>query len=210
MKMLNWAYGILENPVIYDVSQKVFGSNRVLKRLRKNIKEQLDHISYCKVLDMGCGTGSFEDLFDGNYFGIDINKNYITKAQEKGIENRHFLVGDVTSVAFDNGSFDLIYTLGVLHHLNSIEQKRMLKEMWRLCKPNGNLIIVDGLVPSNKFNIIGYILAKIDRGGYKVRMEQFKAMLTDSFSKESVISVKNYNFFPFEYVISVISCNKNN
>lgn len=198
--MLKILYKALENPAIYDLTQKLLGGDRVYRKLRDAIAERLKDISYNKVLDVGCGTGLFRDCFKGNYTGIDVNGEYIKKAQKtkEGV----FIEGDATNLPFQDGSFDLIFTLGVLHHLNSEQCEKMLREMLRVCKTGGHILIMDGLVPSNRLNIAGYVLAKLDRGSYKLEMSAFKKMISSVYYDADAFH--SLTVFPHEYVTAFI------
>lgn len=201
--MLKTAYKTLENPAIYNIVQKLLGVDRVYRKLRETIAEQLKGIIYNKVLDVGCGTGLFTDCFKGEYTGIDINEEYIKKA--RAYKKGTFKTGDATALQFEDETFDLVFTLGVLHHLDAGSREKMLKEMRRVCKTGGHILIVDGLVPSNRLNIIGYVLAKLDRGPFKMRLSEFKKMLTALYSEGNInIAFNSLTVFPHEYVVTLI------
>ncbi len=196
--MLKFLYRILEDPKVYDLVQKFLGGNRVYRAVRDLIGVELKNISYNNVLDVGCGTWPFWDCFKGKYTGIDINQEYIRKAAAKG--KGIFLVADATSLPFNNETFGLVFTMGVLHHLDKQEREKMLKEMWRVCKAGGHILIVDGLVPSNRLNLIGYVLAKLDRGRFKMRMERFKEMINFVYSNKRWIKYTHIKSFPHELI----------
>jgi ubiquinone/menaquinone biosynthesis C-methylase UbiE len=196
--MLKFLYRMLENPGVYNLSQKLLAGDRVFRAIRKVIAKQLSSISYNNVLDVGCGTGLFADCFKGKYTGIDINQEYIKMAETKG--NGTFLVADATSLPFNDKTFDLVFTMGVLHHINKQEREKMLNEMWRVCKADGHILIVDGLVPSNRLNLIGYVLAKLDRGRFKMRMERFKEMINSVYLHKKLVKYILIKIFPYEIV----------
>lgn len=196
--MLKILYKALENPAVYGITQKLLGGGRVYKLLRETIGAQLKDISYNEVLDVGCGTGLFTDCFKGEYTGIDINEGYIKKARadKKGT----FKTGDATALQFEDETFDLVFTLGVLHHLNAGSREKMLKEMRRVCKSGGHILIVDGLVPSNRLNVIGYALAKLDRGPFKTRHEKFREMIHRTYNNARETIYTSIKVFPHEYI----------
>lgn len=196
--MLKILYKALENPAIYDITQKLLGGDRAYKKLREAIAAHIKDISYNKVLDLGCGTGLFTDCFKGDYTGIDINEEYIKKA--RAYKKGTFRTGDATALQFEDETFDLVFTLGVLHHLDAGSREKMLKEMRRVCKTGGHILIVDGLVPSNRLNIIGYVLAKLDRGPFKTRDEKFKEMIHSAYNNARETIYTPIKVFPHEYI----------
>lgn len=200
--MLKFFHRLLENPKIYEVMQKLLGGGRVYKAIREFIEVQLKNISNNNVLDVGCGTGFLSDCFTGAYTGVDINETYIKKAETK--RKRVFMVADATELPFAPETYDLVFTLGVLHHLESGNRKKLMNELWRVCKLGGKIIIVDGVIPSNRLNFLGFILAKLDRGRYKIRGKKFREMINDSYSFSKKITFTNIIRFPYEIIIAYV------
>jgi ubiquinone/menaquinone biosynthesis C-methylase UbiE len=97
-----------------------------------------------RVLDLGCGPGSITaDIAalvpEGSVIGLDYGQPVIeianAKAKELGLSNCSFQVGDVTSLPFEDDSFDVVHTHQVLIHLP--DPVSALKEMRRVCKKGG-------------------------------------------------------------------------
>ena len=196
-------YQILEIPGMYDFVQNVLGGKRVFATLQQAVARYLETICYENVLDVGCGTGLAMTWFTGEYYGVGINPHYLKKVLATG--PYFFQVGDATALPFQDETFEVVFTLGVLHHLDAEQRPKMLAEIGRVCKSGGHLLILDGLIPSNRLNLIGYALARLDRGRYKMRIEQFQNMLAQAFPADRRISSQVYKVFPGEYVLSVIT-----
>lgn len=203
--MLNTVYKLLEKPAIYDLIQTILGGNRVYAYIQTLLRQKLSSVPACKVLDVGCGTGVFAESFPGSYCGLDINPEYIKKAQKTLAGT--FVCGDATALPFDSDSFPLVFTFGVLHHLDADNRKKMLQEMWRVCAPNGRLLIIDGLIPSTRANIIGYVLAKLDRGRFKMRAPHFEEMITNALESNAHAVFSSYRIFPYELACAEITKN---
>jgi ubiquinone/menaquinone biosynthesis C-methylase UbiE len=200
--MIDVLQKFLEKPKIYGFVQNILAGRRVFKTIRNAIRENLNDVKYKKILDVGCGTGILRDIFKGEYHGIDINPDYIREASRtlKG----KFSVGDATRIRYQSSSFDLVFTFGVLHHLDAQQRTAMLNEMLRVCKKNGACLIMDGLIPSNRLNVPGYFLAKMDRGKFKVRKKAFEVMIRSVFQKIKNTDFHIYKVFPYEYCIALI------
>ncbi len=203
--MLNFLYRLLENPQVYEVIQKILGGDRVFRALKAAVEAELRQITYRNVLEVGCGTGLTKDCFAGEYTGVDINPEYIKVVSRRG--HGTFLVADATSLPFEDGLYDLVFTAGVLHHLKAQDRDRMLGEMMRVCKLQGHILIADGLVPSNRLNLIGYILAKLDRGRYKMRIGEFRDMINTAYRAPFSVRFEQYRTFPTEFIMAVIGKN---
>ena len=94
------------------------------------------------VLDIGCATGYYRKFFtEQQYFGVDPAIDYLQLA-EKSPES-YFSCQSAEQLAFKNGSFDLIISTNVIHHLPDGVLRGMLQETERLLKPGGRLVIYD-------------------------------------------------------------------
>lgn len=203
--MLRFLYRMLENPRIYEVVQKLLGGDRVFRAVRKAIQSELTNFAYKNVLEVGCGTGLTKDCFAGDYTGVDINPEYIRLVSGRG--GGIFLVADATSLPFGPETYDLVFTVGVLHHLDQQGRAMMLSEMARVCRSGGHILIADGLVPSNRLNLIGYALAKLDRGRYKMRIERFQDMIRKAYPEPFSVLFQRHSVFPLEFVVTVVGKN---
>lgn len=94
-----------------------------------------------RVLDLGCGNGRFyEKLCKTNYSGIDSSFKLIEIAK-KNYPNVDFQEASAFEIPFKGKEFDCVYSLAVLHHFSLEEQKKFLKEVWRVLKKGGRLVI---------------------------------------------------------------------
>ncbi len=96
-----------------------------------------------RVLDVGCGTGTFlrelPDLYEK--VGVDVSAAMLDVARSRGLDVRIASGGDLP---FEDASFDLVTTIGVLHHLIDPDLVRAtLREMARVAKPGAALLIWD-------------------------------------------------------------------
>jgi ubiquinone/menaquinone biosynthesis C-methylase UbiE len=116
--------------------------------VKNKLKEFVHLLPKDKILEVGCGTGSFSKLFNARYFGIDNNIPHLNHAQKKyaGAKKKFFLA-DAFSIGFVDKSFDVSFLLSVIHHLPEEAIYGILKEVNRVTK--NQLVIVD-LVPSDK------------------------------------------------------------
>ena len=105
------------------------------------------------VLDVGCGTGTLAIAAarrvgpSGAVHGIDPSEDLLRRARKKarraaGVDV-DFLVGSGEALPFADESFDLVLTTLVLHHLPHDALRDSVREMRRVLRPMGRLLIVD-------------------------------------------------------------------
>ena len=98
------------------------------------------------VLDFGCGNGIYsEKVLNFNpskLTAIDISEKAIEIAKSKGHDKIDFKVENCENTKLDSSSFDIVYGVGILHHLSL---KKAVKEAERLLKKDGNLLFIEPL-----------------------------------------------------------------
>jgi len=94
------------------------------------------------VLDVGCGMGRFAEVatrWGARVVGVDLSA--AAEVAARNLANRDFLAlqADVFHLPFELGSFDCIYSLGVLHHTPDCEAA--VKILPQFLKPGGTLAV---------------------------------------------------------------------
>lgn len=107
-----------------------------------------------KLLEVGLGIGADSVRWAQNgayYSGIDLTSLAVEATQ------KHFKIcglkgniekGNAENMVFDDASFDMVYSHGVLHHTENI--RKALSEISRVLKPNGEFIVM--LYAKGSFN----------------------------------------------------------
>jgi SAM-dependent methyltransferase len=104
-----------------------------------------------RVLDCGAGPGTItlglaETVAPGEVIGIDISPVQVERARtlvaERDVQNVRFEVGDIHTLPFDDGTFDVAWANAVLMHLR--EPVAALREMRRVVRPGGIVAVRDG------------------------------------------------------------------
>jgi 2-polyprenyl-3-methyl-5-hydroxy-6-metoxy-1,4-benzoquinol methylase len=95
-----------------------------------------------RVLDVGCGMGRFAEVatrWGAHVVGIDLSLACEVAAKNLADRMATIFQADVFQLPFAPGSFDYIYSIGVLHHTPDCE--RAFKVLPRLLKPGGRIAI---------------------------------------------------------------------
>ena len=98
---------------------------------------------WCKknILDVGCGTGAIlEQLGNpGKNVGIDLAPEAISFCRERGLNNVR--QGDICALPFADASFDAVICSSVLYHQWVRDVEGAAREMHRVLRPSGVLLI---------------------------------------------------------------------
>jgi 2-polyprenyl-3-methyl-5-hydroxy-6-metoxy-1,4-benzoquinol methylase len=118
-----------------------------------------------RALDVGCGTGLLaRRLADrcGEVVAIDADAGTLSRAQAASGSGTPiaFVRGDVLTYAFDDGSFDVISAVAVLHH---VPLEAALARLKRLLRPGG-VIVVIGLYRAETLEDYAWMAAGIAAG----------------------------------------------
>ncbi|MDD5218329.1 MAG: class I SAM-dependent methyltransferase [Candidatus Omnitrophica bacterium] len=90
------------------------------------------------ILDLGCGTGDFLVHIKDKAVGIDHNLDSVALAQKQRLP---VTLGDVLKTPFESGSFDGIFCAHVIEHFDPEHALALLREIDRLLKPGGILVL---------------------------------------------------------------------
>lgn len=95
------------------------------------------------VLDVGCGMGRFADVvsrWGGRVVGVDLSQAVEAAQVNLGErENVRILQADLFHLPFRPGMFDIVYSLGVLHH--TPDCKKAFRQLVPFVRPGGRLCV---------------------------------------------------------------------
>ena len=131
------------------------------------ILNEIQKLQSGKILDVGCGNGNlFTLLPDGKYelYGVDFSENMILEAKHNCKTKASFLVADVEALPFKDNSFDIIVCNASFHHY--IHPNKALREMQRVLKDGGILLIGDPYVPSLVRPMINILIKFSQKGDH--------------------------------------------
>ena len=132
----------------------------------KKIKSFINPQHNTKLLDIGCFLNIL--LYDyakwkSKYYGIDISENVI-KECKKIVKRFKYSIGGVYlspahSVNFENDFFDYVTCINVFEYFSISYAKQVLKEVYRVLKPNGKFVVD---IPNPNHECF-YIMKKVEK-----------------------------------------------
>lgn len=121
------------------------------------LREKVVHITGAadgaRILDVAAGTGEQAFAFARHGYeviGIDLSEAMLNKAHQKNrYGNVKLEIADATTLRFPDNSFDVASVSFALHDMPLFIREKALKEMVRVTKPKGSIVIVDYDLPRN-------------------------------------------------------------
>jgi demethylmenaquinone methyltransferase/2-methoxy-6-polyprenyl-1,4-benzoquinol methylase len=158
-----------------------------LTRLRDKVAEFANAKNGARVLDVATGTGKQAFAFAEKGYdvtGIDISEAMLNVANKKNrYKNVNFQVADATNLPFEDNSFDVSSVSFALHDMPATIREKVLKEIVRVTKPGGTIIIVDYALPRHNIGrFLIHSLVKLYEGKYyrEFMRSDFAGLLRES------------------------------
>ena len=177
---------LLKNPYIFKIQQKMNDYSVVANEFKDYLNSKNK-----RILEVGCSTGNVAreiiDMDNNSYYGVDISKEYIDIASKSSPKGNFFQM-DARKLDFDNEFFDIVMLSSVLHHVDNNVGKNCFKEIHRVLKNDGVVIISEPIV--NHKSLLSIILCKLDRGHFIRTTEEYKNLFNN-------FIIKTANHFKF-------------
>ncbi|VDM67767.1 unnamed protein product [Strongylus vulgaris] len=93
------------------------------------------------VIDVGCGEAKYTSS-TSLVLGIDTCADALVGRRRRKAEHLDLLLGDALSLPFRDNTADAILNVSVLHHISTVERRRVaLEECGRCLRPGGQMLI---------------------------------------------------------------------
>lgn len=97
------------------------------------------------VLDIGCGVGNFHPLLRSHVRrldGVDVSADSLERAAAANPEVR-YQVYEGTTLPYEEGQFDLVFAICVMHHVPPENWARFSDQMLRVLRPGGMAVVFE-------------------------------------------------------------------
>jgi ubiquinone/menaquinone biosynthesis C-methylase UbiE len=128
-----------------------------------------------RILDICCGTGSVILTFKERCpqslaIGYDFSHGMLRKAQEKNINGGAiFVEGDAATLPFTDSSFDVVTCSHALYELKGESRERALREMKRVVRPDGLVLIMEHEIPRRPLIRLLFYIRMLSMGSQVAR-----------------------------------------
>lgn len=175
--------GVLSRPWFYNMFQNVMGARGGSGR-RDFSTNFIRAYPWSRLLDVGCGTAQIlEYLPEGiDYWGYDINPEYIAAAQAKFGGKGQFACRLLEECELDGIlPFDIVIASGLLHHLDDDNARKVLRLARLALKPGGRFVSKDPVFAADQNHIARFLISQ-DRGQNVRDAEGYLALARYEFS----------------------------
>jgi ubiquinone/menaquinone biosynthesis C-methylase UbiE len=191
---------VLHKAAIYDLTVWLMTLGRE-RAFRDNLIRLADLTPGEAVLDVGCGTGSLAIAAKravgptGTVNGIDASPEMLARAEKKAGRAGAAIVfrqAAAQALPFPGNQFDAAFSTVMLHHLPRSGREQCLREIKRVLKPRGRLLVVD----FGSAEKPGHIFPGFHRHGY-VRFDDVLELLESvgfRIDKTGAVGFRNLNF----------------
>jgi ubiquinone/menaquinone biosynthesis C-methylase UbiE len=136
---------------LYDPLVKLLGADIARRALLDQATVQAGH----RILDIGCGTGTFATLIkelhpDVDIVGLDPDPRALARAQRKSGRSAipiRFDQGFADELPYPEASFDRVFSTFMFHHLPADKREKTLCEVRRVLAPGGSFHLLDFTPP---------------------------------------------------------------
>jgi len=129
---------------------------RPFRRLRGHVTDLAQIGPAMRVLDVATGTGEQALSFArraAEVVGVDLSDAMLDIARRKNqLPNINFQQADAVALPFPDESFDVACISFALHEMPRSIRQRALREMTRVVRPGGRIVVVDWGLPKRKFS----------------------------------------------------------
>ncbi len=186
----------------YDIFEIILGP------MRSKAAELLSLPKKSKILDVATGTGSLAITLakkECQVTGVDLSPDMLRLAKKKVLPNLNvkFFNLDATNLPYPSHSFDGASVSFGLHDMPPEIGHKVLKEMRRVTKRGGSILVADHLEPSSHWfaQLLHPIIRKYETPNY---IPFTHTGLVNILKKAGLrVSTKRYWLWLFQYIIAI-------
>ena len=166
-----------------------------------------------KILNIGCGNGAFEYLTANTareIVGIDVKYEDILQAKEECVKfkNVNFVKANILEDNFPSNSADVVTMLDVIEHIPKEIEPEVLKKIYKILKPQGQVVISTPLENVTKYFDPAWYLKPRHRHYTKEQLVEF--LIDAGFEVERIYTSGGFYemfsmflFYPFKWILNM-------
>ncbi len=154
------------------------------------------------VLEVGVGVGRWAASFDlakTRFTGVDISEGMVEAARANFPQCRFDRLGEGSILPYGDESFDLAFSVTVMHHNPTPTKRALIAEMWRVTRPGGRLMFLEDFVSGGwsttstvyPMSVLEFVGLLVDATAGQVVLEHVESVRYqhDDFTRGGLLSV---------------------
>ncbi len=144
---------------------------RHARRLQPDVLAAVEALDFRSLLDVGCGTGALLEAIlsahpGARAVGIDLSPEMLGVARERLGERARLLAADAEHLPLGNEEVDLVVCVDSFHHYP--DPRAALREMARVTRPDGRLVIGEWRVAAPLRQLMNALLPRMPGGDVRI------------------------------------------
>src|SRR5215212_2708841 len=154
------------------------------------------------VLEVGVGVGRWAASFDlakTRFSGVDISEGMVEAARANFPQCHFDRLGEGSILPYGDESFDLAFSVTVMHHNPTPTKRALIAEMWRVTRPGGRLMFLEDFVSGRwsttstvyPMSVLEFVGLLVDATAGQVVLEHVESVRYqhDDFTRGGLLSV---------------------
>ena len=177
LTIADYLYRVLEQPSVYRAVQRALapGAEAGFAVHLRRMVARLPAAQ--RVLDVGCGPSSVLWAVGLRPIGLDLLTSYTASF---AANHEPAVTASASALPFPHDSMDAVWSIGLLHHLPDEVARRAIREMVRVTRPGGAVVLFDGVLPRTTWQRPHiWLQRRLDRGRHMRSGQALKALLPE-------------------------------
>jgi SAM-dependent methyltransferase len=135
----------VDRSVSFTGKDSAYFARRKVEVLEEIVQPLLGSLQELTVLDVGCGTGTTDQVLSPrvrSLHGVDVSEEMLARAR-RNVPHSRFSWYDGETLPFDDGTFDVVVAICVLHHVPVTHRRIVVNEMLRVTRRQGVVAVFE-------------------------------------------------------------------
>jgi SAM-dependent methyltransferase len=134
----------IDDAIRFGRREHAFFLEAKARALLELVNHRLRDGTHIRALDVGCGDGRLDSMLEPleELHGVDPSPGMVAAAS-KTVPRGNFRVADGTRLPFPDGTYDLTFTVCVLHHVDPEQRLAFMRELARVTREGGLVVVFE-------------------------------------------------------------------